>query len=159
MGGSNVSCKGFLCQLGLIVFVCGAISGCAAHEDDTFQNKNNFTNVSSERPIDQSLANKVEKELIKEKDISKVRAVNTNKELLLAIKTPQFDRLHLKKIEKRVTSDLKDEYPHYKVTVSTDQKLFLELNKLEQKIQQNNVNKKKLLKEFSNLKKLMKEKT
>ncbi|MFC0270421.1 hypothetical protein ACFFIX_02970, partial [Metabacillus herbersteinensis] len=82
----------------------------------------------------------------------------TDKELLLAVKVDQFDRFRLKKIEKKVKSDLEKTYPDHKIEVSTDSKIFLELEQLEQKLQKDKTKMKTLKKEFDKIKSLMKEK-
>jgi hypothetical protein len=85
--------------------------------------------------------------------------VNTDKELMAAIKVENFDRFRLKSIEKSVKSDLEKKYPDYKVFVSTDKKIFWELEKIEQRLKKNDMNKKNLKNDLNKLKSLMKEQT
>ncbi len=85
--------------------------------------------------------------------------MNTDKELLVAIKVENFNRFRLKTIEKTVKSDLEKIYPNHKVVVSSDKKMFWELEKIEQRLQKNNTNKKSLKKDLKKLKSLIKEKT
>ena len=47
--------------------------------------------VHTSKSINQSVANQVKEKVINEKEISDVKAVNTNKELLLAVKVDLFD--------------------------------------------------------------------
>ncbi|MEC0668076.1 YhcN/YlaJ family sporulation lipoprotein [Priestia flexa] len=143
-----------------LLTVIGFGSGCTGNQNP-FANNNdnaNIVKVTANKPINQSVANQAKEKVIKKEEVSDVKAVNTDKELLLAIKVDQFDRFRLKKIEKEVKSDLEKTYPDYKVLVSTDQKMYLELRQLEQKLQKNHTNKKTLKKEFNTIKKLMKEK-
>jgi len=58
--------------------------------------------------------------------------VNIDKELSVAIKVENFNRFRLKSIEKSVKSDLEKTYPDHKVFVSSDKKMFWELEKIEQ---------------------------
>jgi hypothetical protein len=140
--------------------IIGLSSGCAG-------NQNQFTNsiddakivkVNTSKPIDQSVANQAKEIVIKEKEISGVKAVNTDQELLLAVKVDNFDRFQLKSIENKVKSELEKEYPDLKIIISTDSKMYLELEQLEQKLQKDNTQKKTLKKEFDKIKSLMKEK-
>ncbi|MDA6161854.1 hypothetical protein OSK10_26665, partial [Escherichia coli] len=70
-----------------------------------------------------------------------------------------FDRFRLKEIEKKVKSDLKEEYTDYKILVSTDSKMYMELEQLEHKLQEDKLKWEALKKEFDKIKNLMKEKT
>ncbi|MFP3511503.1 hypothetical protein SB775_17995 [Peribacillus sp. SIMBA_075] len=54
---------------------------------------------------------------------------------------------------------MEKEYPDRKILVSTDLKMYLELDQLEQKIQKDNTKRKKLEKDFNKIKSLMKEQT
>ncbi|MGM0876659.1 MAG: YhcN/YlaJ family sporulation lipoprotein [Bacillota bacterium] len=144
----------------LVFIVCiGLGSGCTGNQNQ-FANNNdaNIVKVHTSKPIDQSVSNQAKEKVIKEEEISDVKAVNTDKELLLAVKVNQFDRFRLKKIEKKVKEELEKTYPDYKILVSTDSKMYLELEQLEQKLQKDKTKKKNLKKDFDNIKSLMKEK-
>jgi Sporulation lipoprotein YhcN/YlaJ (Spore_YhcN_YlaJ) len=136
-------------------------SGCTGNQNQLGDDNEDLSisQVHTSKPISQSIANQAKEKVIIEEEISDVKAVNTDKELLVAIKVGQFDRFRLKKIEKEVKSDLEKMYPDHKVFVSTDQKMFLELEQLEQKLQKDNTNMKKLEKDFNKIKSLMKEQT
>ncbi|TYR79460.1 hypothetical protein FZC66_15280 [Priestia megaterium] len=138
----------------------GFSSGCAGNEDQSANNNNDadVVKVHTRKSIDQSVANEAKEKVIKKEEITDVKAVNTDKELLLAVKVNQFDRLRLKGIKKDVKSELEKKYPDHKILVSTDQKIYLELEQLEKKLQKDKTKKKALKKEFDDLKSLMKEK-
>ncbi|TCP31781.1 sporulation lipoprotein YhcN/YlaJ [Scopulibacillus darangshiensis] len=152
--------KAFIYYFIPIIILSAGLAGCSAHSGQD-HNKNNgqFTEISNKKVNDQSVSNQAEQELAKRKDITKVRAVNTDKELLLAFKVLQHDRFRLIKIESQVKSGLSKKYPRYKINVSTDQKIFLEIERLEKEIKANKVDEDKLKKTLNHLKKLMKEKT
>ncbi len=145
----------------LLLTVIGLGSGCNRNQNQSGEDHEdlNISQVHTSNPINQSVANQAKKKVIKEEDISNVKAVNTDKELLIAIKVENFERFRLKKIEKNVKSDLEKDYPDHKVLVSTDSKMYLELDQLEQKIQKGNTKRKELEKDFIKIKSLMKEKT
>ena len=143
----------------LILMVIGLCSGCNGNQNQLGDDNEdlNISQVNISKPISQSVANQAKENIITEEEISDVKAVNTDKELLVAIKVKQFDRFQLKKIEKKVKSDLEKMYPDYKILVSTDQKMYFELDKLEQKLQKDNTSMKKLEKDIKKIKSLMKE--
>ena len=70
-----------------------------------------ISQVHTSKPIDQSVANHAKEKMITKDEISDVKAVNTDKELLAAIKVENFNRFRLKSIEKTVKSDLEKMYP------------------------------------------------
>ena len=157
MKGNITKFKIFL----LILTIIGLGSGCNENQNQSGDNNKDLSisQVHTSKPIDQSVANHAKEKMITKDEISDVKAVNTDKELLVAIKVENFNRFRLKKIEKTVKSDLEKMYPNHKVFVSADKKMFLELEKLEQKLEKNNTNMKDLKKDLKKLKSLMKEQT
>ncbi|WP_345798846.1 YhcN/YlaJ family sporulation lipoprotein [Bacillus sp. Cr_A10] len=143
----------------LILMVIGLCSGCNGNQKQIADTNKDFNDslVKVSNPISQSVANQVKENISTEEEISDVKAVNSDKELLVAIKVKQFDRFQLKKIEKNLKSDLEKMHPDYKVLVSSDQKMYFELDKLEQKLLKNNLSMKKLEKDIKKIKSLMKE--
>ncbi|MCM3126085.1 MULTISPECIES: YhcN/YlaJ family sporulation lipoprotein [unclassified Mesobacillus] len=141
--------------------VIGIGTGCHNNQNQLDENHKdlNISQVHTNKPIDQSIANNAKEKIIIKEEISDVKAVNTDKELFTAIKVDNFNRFRLKKIEKEVKSVIEKMYPNLKVIVSSDKKMFWELEKLEQKLQKDNANMKDLKKDFNNIKKLMKEQT
>lgn len=145
----------------LLLTAIGLCSGCAGNQKQ-FTNNNddaNVVKVHTKKPVDQSIANEAKEKVMKREEISSAKAVNTDKEILLAVKVDNFDRFRLKEIEKKVKSDLKEEYTDYKILVSTDSKMYMELEQLEHKLQEDKLKWEALKKEFDKIKNLMKEKT
>jgi Sporulation lipoprotein YhcN/YlaJ (Spore_YhcN_YlaJ) len=145
----------------LVLTVIGLGSGCNENHNQLADNNNDLSisQVHTSKPINQSVANQAKEKVITEEEILDVKAVNTDKELLVAIKVNQFARFRLKRAEKKVKSDLEKTYPNHKILVSTDSKMYLELDQLEQKLQKDNTNMKNLKKDFNKIKSLMKEET
>ena len=56
-----------------------------------------ISQVHTSKPIDQSVANHAKEKMITKDEISDVMAVNTDKELLVAIKVEQFQSFSIKK--------------------------------------------------------------
>jgi hypothetical protein len=144
-----------------ILIIIGFGTGCNGNQNQLGEKNNDLSisQVHTNKPIDQSVANHSKEKIITKDEISDVKAVNTDKELLAAIKVENFNRFRLKKIEKAVKSDLEKMYPNHKVVVSADKKMFWELEKIEQRLQKNNTNKKSLKKDLKKLESLLKEQT
>ncbi|NUJ16459.1 hypothetical protein FKN04_07585 [Bacillus glycinifermentans] len=116
-------------------------------------------NVSTkDGKTDQSVANQAKKRLLKKEEVTEVRGANSKKDLVLAVQVEHMDRFRLKDIEKKSKEQLKKEFPGYSIEISTDQKIFWELDKLEKQLQHKNVSSKKLNKKLNKIKQLMKEK-
>jgi ABC-type phosphate transport system auxiliary subunit len=144
----------------IIVAAMGVGSGCNGNLNQQVSENDdmNIEYVHTSSPIDQTVANQSKEKVAKEEEISSVKAVNTDKELLLAVKVHQFDRFRLKSIKKKLKSDLEKMHSEYEIFVSTDQKIYLELEQLEQKLQKDHTQMKSLKKDFDKIKSLMKEK-
>ena len=146
MKGNITKFKIFL----LLLTIIGLGSGCNGNQNQLGDNNKDLSisQVHTSKPINQSVANHAKEKMITKDEISDVKAVNTDKELLAAIKVENFNRFRLKNIEKTVKSDLEKMYPDHKVFVSADKKMFWELEKIEQRLQKNNTNKKNFKKGF-----------
>ncbi|CAI9394385.1 hypothetical protein ABW02_23460 [Niallia circulans] len=144
-----------------ILAVIGFGTGCNDNQNQLDEDNNHLgiSQVHTSKPIGQSVANRAKEKIITKEEISDVKAVNTDKELFVAIKVENFNRFRLKSIEKTVKSDLEKMYPNHKVVVSTDKKMFWELEKIEQRLQKNNMNKKSLKKDLQKLESILKEQT
>jgi hypothetical protein len=143
----------------LVLFVTGFGSGCNQNENQSTNQVNpiNITKVHTSQPVNQSLSNSAKDHALQNVEVVDVKAVNTDKELVVAIKVENFDRFRLKEIEKKVKSELKELYPSKSIEVSTDQKIFLELEQLEEMLQKEKMKKKSLQKKIQKIKALMKE--
>ncbi|MCT2534350.1 hypothetical protein NC661_09850 [Aquibacillus koreensis] len=149
--------KLFFIMLGLIII----LTACQSNENDTRitrkDNDENITKISNNSPISQAIANTAKEMLQAKEEIIGVRGVNTDKDLLLAIKVTQMEQFNEQDLENEMKKSLEKEYPNVKIDVSSDQKIFIELDELEKKIQENNVSKDKLKKDFKKIQKLMKD--
>lgn len=99
-----------------IIMVIGFASGCNGNQNEFIQGNSTLgiSQVHTSKPIDQSVANHAKEKIIAKEDITDVKAVNTDKELMAAIKVENFDRFRLKSIEKSVKSDLEKNIPTIK---------------------------------------------
>lgn len=142
----------------LIILVLGFGSGCTENQDQLSADEEP-AKISTTKPQDQSLSNQAKEFVIDKDEVTDVKGVNTENELLLAIKVGQFERFQIKSIEEKVKSDLEKKYPNKTVDVSTDQKIIWELGTLEDKLQKDKIKMKELKEDMKRIKDLMKEKT
>ncbi|MEC5425139.1 hypothetical protein QGM71_16760 [Virgibacillus sp. C22-A2] len=118
-----------------------------------------FTTISTNSSIDQSVSNKAKESLSSNDALTSVNAVNTDKDLLIAVEVHHNQRFRLAKLRKELTKQMEKEFPKKKVELSTDQKIVLELEQLEYEIQSEAMSKKKLEKKTKRIIKLSKEQT
>ncbi|SFB35196.1 hypothetical protein SAMN04488072_11821 [Lentibacillus halodurans] len=145
-----------LLTLGLICLLIG----CTTNNNTSENNQNvNFSTISANSSIDQTASNQAKKRLSQREVITSVNAVNTDKQMIMAFEIEHNKRFQLTDIRKDIQKNMNKEFSDLKVEVSTDKKLVLEIGKLEEKIDQANISKKKLQKEVDRLIKLMKDKT
>lgn len=145
-----------------LCIVLFSITGCndsSISESEKSETNSHITKVVTKSETNQDISNQAKEMLQDYDDISSINAVNTDKELIIAFDVPQLDRLRLAKIRQRVSKDVKKEFDSYDVEVSTDKKIILELEKIEEKLQNNSLTKKELKKEVKRITRLAQEQT
>lgn len=118
-----------------------------------------LTKLSTQLPIDQTFANEAKDYLKNMEDLTAIQAVNTNDQMMITIEIEYLKRFQLEKTRKDIEKQMKDTFPDLEVFVSTDQKIILELEQIEQALQQNNLTEKQLEKKIKELMNLAKEQT
>lgn len=147
-----------------IALVLIIFSGCLNKDKNlTLEPKGNqpmgLVKLASDEKIDQQPSNNAKELLSNYEEISGVRAVNHNNQLVVAVDVDHDDRFNLDNIERDVSKKIKRDFSNMKVTISTDQKILLELEDLENALQKNNISEKELKKRLQEIKKLSKEQT
>lgn len=100
------------------------------------------------------------KELIdQEHDVNDVIAVNNDKMIIIGINPKHHDRLQLKDLEKDLKKTVESKFNKHEIELSTDQKIFLELKKLEERLNNGDLSKAELNKELKRIHMLSKEQT
>ncbi len=149
----------------IIFYFCAALllSACAEEQSmEPGQTNNDFadtTKISNESIFSQEPSNQAKDKLSNHDEISAVKAVNTDKNIVIAIEVDHHERFTLSQIEKKYKKEMEDKFKDKKVEFSTDKKIVLELEKLEQDIKDNTITKKELEKELKKIVKLSKEQT
>ncbi|PAV28803.1 hypothetical protein CIL05_14340 [Virgibacillus profundi] len=141
----------------LLLFGCGTNSTLESSDEENRDIE--LTKISASNPTAQHPSNQAKEELKKYDEITTIKAVNTDKDLLIAVEVHHHDRFKLANIRKELTKELEKMFPEMKVELTTDKKIILELDQLENKIQAESFTKKKLEKEIKKLIKLSKEQT
>lgn len=126
--------------------------GQAANEDD-------YTVIRTSTGYNQDTSNKVKEYIGENEAFDEVYAVNTDSKVIVAVIPKHRDRFHLKGFRSDLEKGLKDEIHPVKLELSTDKKIALELEKLEENLEKKSISKKKLEKELERIIKLSKEQT
>lgn len=115
--------------------------------------------LSSTGVTDQQVANQAKEILSHYEEITSVRAVNAGGHLLIAIDIEHYERFELDNIEHDLQKEIKKNFKNMKVTLSTDQKILLELKQLEEDIEAQSIHTDDLKKRVKELVDLSKEQT
>lgn len=138
--------------------------GCSTkNEDSTLRPTDDqpleLTKLSTQGITDQQPSIQAKQLLSQFPEVSQVRAINVGDDLFVAVNIRQQDRFSLDKIESDLRKKVIKQHSNKNVTLSTDQKFIIELEKLERKIDKKEMSKEKLQKKVDKLKKLSKEET
>lgn len=118
-----------------------------------------LTKLSARGVTDQQPSDQAKEFLSHYDEVAGVRAVNHDGQLVVAVDIKHHDRFSLDEIEKSLRKDVRENFSHMKITLSTDEKIFIELKQLEQDILAENVAKDDIKKRLKKIKKLSKEET
>src|SRR5690625_7951889 len=148
----------------IIISILLLFVGCGKNRPnmDSTSNPNidiQFTNVKTTESLAQENANTAKRTLIQHDHINTVKAVNSEKDLVIAFEIDHLKRFNLEKIRKKIQKEMDEKFPDLNVIVSTDQKIVLELDRLEEKIFSDSISKKELNKKLKKIVKLDKEQT
>lgn len=119
--------------------------------DQSSREQVNIRHIQTKKTDDHQINQSVKQEF---DQINELTTVIYNDELLMAIDVNQLAQFNEQKIEKEIESFIKINEPHLKPTVSSDYKIFLEINRLKQKIITEKLNSNDINKQFQSIKKL-----
>lgn len=140
----------------LLLMGCGPDS---TNESSREQGNIEMTKISTHNLMDQHPSNQAKDVLSKQNEITSIKAVNSKDKLVIAIEVQHNKRLKLAKIRKKLTKQMKGQFPEMEMEFSTDKKIYLELEQLENEIQTSAITNKKLNKKLKHIIKLAREKT
>lgn len=118
-----------------------------------------LTKLSSRGITDQQPADQAKEFLSHYDEISGVRAVNHDGALMIAVKVKQLERFNLEDIEEALEQDIRKNFSKMKVKLSTDEKIYLELKRLEDDLLGQNISNKEVKKRLKKIQQLSKEET
>ncbi len=135
------------------------ITGC--NYQNLEQQPSNYGTYSNDRTIlhNQQDAIKAENEVLKFDEVTNVVAVNTEDKILLGFKVKQFEKFRLEKVEKKVKDKLKETFPNHEITAESDLKVFIETERMKNKLTDESYKKDKLEKDMDKIIKLSREQT
>src|SRR5690625_1770626 len=148
----------------LIILSVTPIFGCMNNESDETQNRIqqqniDFEPIHNQTSVNQQVSNEVKNILSEHDDITEISVINNHQDIVAAINVKPLSRFQLKKTEKKLKKKLSKHFPDNKITLSTDKKIMIELNRVERSMQKNNLSKEQLKRKISDIKKLSKEQT
>lgn len=153
--------KHFRITLFLIIFSI-LISGCQKDPGyhQTSENNHETTNTSFKKaPVSQEASQKAKKILNQKDGVSKVQAINDDDQLVIAVAVPHMQRFKLESTTKKLDKQMKKHFPDQQVTLSTDKKIYLELEQLKKQMDNQQLSKETLNKKLQHIIKLSDEKT
>ncbi|MCD8502624.1 MAG: YhcN/YlaJ family sporulation lipoprotein [Bacillaceae bacterium] len=112
--------------------------------------------IGNKGPIEQNNSDEAKQIVLSMEEVIEVKGVSENKNIYLAAKVGQFDRFFLRSIRKDAHDKVKKRFPNANVHVSTDKKVFMELEELERKLSNNEIDEKEFKKELKKVEEFMK---
>ncbi|MFD3447652.1 YhcN/YlaJ family sporulation lipoprotein [Microbacteriaceae bacterium 4G12] len=126
--------------------------GCAKQEEKKTAKKQTKTTKVSMTTFNQAPAQQAKKRIETIQGILDVKAVNSNRELYVAAKPAQYKRFQLDQLKKDMKQKIKPSSSDVKIHVSTDKKIFMLLDQLENKIEKGEADKKMVKKKLKKIK-------
>ncbi|MGM8364297.1 YhcN/YlaJ family sporulation lipoprotein [Virgibacillus sp. W0181] len=108
---------------------------------------------------DQGPSNQAKEMLSNYEEVTSIKAVNTEDDLMIALEVEHHERFSLDQLEKSLHKKVKKAFPDLSVLLTTDKKMIIELEKLEKRIADHSLSTKQLKKKLKDLIKLSKEHT
>ncbi|GAF65370.1 hypothetical protein BTS2_2268 [Bacillus sp. TS-2] len=137
----------------LLIMLISCLLG-ACNQDTTKSSQASLTSESSYK--DQNKINDVKAELKKMEEVIDVQAIVYDQKIYADPKVKQFSRFRLKEIRKNGFEKLKETFPDSEIHVSTDKKVYMELEKLEQQLKNGKIKNEDLEKKLQKIEEMMK---
>lgn len=135
------------------------LSACATNDTGQSASETNSSILRTSTNFKQETSNHAKELIEQEHDVNEVIAINNDKVIIVAVDPKHHDRLQLKDLKKDLKNTVESTFNKHEVELSTDQKIFLELKKLEQRLNSGDLSKAELNKELERIRKLSKEQT
>lgn len=147
-------------MIALFVFTgCSSSTDHFEKQGQQTEEQMNFSTVTHESNIDQTAANEAKEIVDSFDETTDIYAVNSKNTLMIAFNVKQMHRFQVESIENDIEKRLRNELPHIVIKVSTDAKMRLELEKLEQDLHNENLSNQTVEKQIQEIISLSKEQT
>jgi len=147
-------------MIALFVFTgCSSSTDHFEQQGQQTEEQMNFSTVTHESNIDQTPANEAKKIVDSFDETTDIFAANSKNRLIIAFDVKQMHRFQVESIENDIKKRLHKELPHIAIEVSTDAKMRLELEKLEQDLHNENLSNQTVEKRIQEIISLSKEQT
>jgi PBP1b-binding outer membrane lipoprotein LpoB len=117
-----------------LLFLIILVIGCNKPKDESEKKNDNSHIQIAYVQNNQSPSQEAKKVIFSMPEVTDVKAVNSEKEIFLAVKPKHLERFQLASLKKKIKMKIEKNNPEMKVTVSTDQKIFTLLGELESKL-------------------------
>ncbi|WP_066638923.1 YhcN/YlaJ family sporulation lipoprotein [Desulfolucanica intricata] len=123
-------------KIGIILILLVLLTGCGMKDSPQQKPQPQLQNSSVDKhvQIKPELARKVKEIVQTIEGVEESTAVVLDKDISIAIKVSGFERLRLKSIKEEVHNKVSTVNKDYKIHVTSDKKLFFELQQIEKKI-------------------------
>ncbi|KKI85680.1 hypothetical protein CAY60_008350 [Shouchella clausii] len=92
----------------------------------------------------QEASDRAKDEILAMEEVISVRGIQYKEEMVMAMHVKQVDRFQLKDVRKKAFDRIKALYPDYTIHISTDKKIYKELEDAENKVKAGNLSEKEL---------------
>lgn len=136
----KVSVRTLVLFMIISIFLLACAAGCNMQNPPAQKPQSQQSRGSQDQvQVDHVLAEAVKQEVETIDGVEESTAVVINRDISVAARVTGFDRLRLRSIRQEMASKAESIAPGYKVHVSTDKKVFAELQKVENQINQSRV--------------------
>ena len=144
--------------IGVLLIIFLLLTGCEQEAKQPLISNpldNNMQQVKQPIRDNHLLSNEINGQVLVNFDsVADVISMKHKQEVIVAIKATTFQQINEQKIEKKVKKRLENYNPDLNIFVSSDQKIFIEINKLQEEAK-NDISNKELEKRFKKIKKLL----
>lgn len=135
------------------------LNACATNDTGQSANETNPSILRTSTNHKQEPSNYAKELILEEHEVNEVIAINNDKVIIIAVDPKHHDRLQLKELKNNLKDSVESAFNKHEIELSTDQKIILELRKLEEQLVNGDLSKAELNKELERIRKLSKEQT
>lgn len=145
----------------LLISIMLVLFGCTHNReiDSSQQDDLMLTKTSTHSSLNHDHSKQINRILSQYRELKTIKSLSTSDTILVAVEVNQFDRFQLPKIKKKVKSALEKDFSEWVIFVSTDQKIIIEMDTIQEQINDGSLSQEMINKKIKNLIKLGKEDT